>query len=437
VSVVKGLKLSSFSDEEIADLFAPLMTLPSLAVAVSGGPDSMALMVMLMAWRSIVGENAPEISVLSVDHGLRPESADEVAFVARMAREYGLNHQAFSWDGSKSEGNISSQSRTARYELMCDWCEQHQISHLLVAHTLDDQAETVLLRLARGSGVDGLSAMATSRTWNTTLIYRPLLGVKRSRLLELLEEVNCAYVSDPSNHDLKYDRVRFRQAMEILEPLGITAQGLAETASRQAHARQALDVMTVQAIAQSVMLNDAGFCILSPQKLEPFPYEIKRRVLGRLLRTITGRDYVPEQSSLDLLLSWLSLREKPNRTLGGCYLMSRQQDIWLMRETGRDELPEVLLHPGQRVLWDNRFEVSLSAFAENPLLVKALGVENYTRIKSAQAKNISYPSALGSGLPSFWHDHVLVSVPHLNFSDTDYLFQIEAVFANSMQLTEV
>jgi len=124
VLVVEGANISSFSDEEIADLFEPLAGLKSLAVGVSGGADSMALMLMLVQWRAIIGENAPSVYVLSVDHGLRPESADEVELVATVSRQYGLTHKAFFWRGLESEGNISANSRDARYDLMSEWCAQ-------------------------------------------------------------------------------------------------------------------------------------------------------------------------------------------------------------------------------------------------------------------------------------------------------------------------
>jgi len=437
VLAVEHLKFPSISDDELIELFEPLKALPSLAVAVSGGADSMALMLMLLAWRRLIGKNAPELSVLSVDHGLRREAAEEVELVAWISRLYGLRHKAFSWDGSKVDGNISAKSRIARYDLMCEWCAQQQISHLLVAHTLDDQAETVLLRLARGSGVDGLAAMATSRIWNTTVIYRPLLGVERARLLQLINDTQCPYVDDPSNHDLKYDRVRFRQALALLEPLGVDAHGLAQTAGRLAQARVALDQSSVQAVVQSVEIFDAGYCILDPRQLEPHPYEIKRRVLSRLLRAVAGRIYAPAHAPLAKILAWVRVQDRPTRTLGGCLLMVRQSKIWIIRETGRTALPEILLQPGQNFVWDGRINVSLSAAAEHPLVVKALGVDNFARIKPLLKTDLHYPSALAAGLPSFWHSDNLYAVPHLDFCVTGSLCQIEAGFANSGQLTEV
>lgn len=431
MSVVNPLKFSTFSDDEISTLFAPLKALPTLAVGVSGGPDSMALMLMLVRWRSIIGENAPEIIVMSVDHGLRREATEEVKLVAGIARKFGLKYQGFTWSGLEAEGNVSANSRDARYDLMCGWCAHKQISHLLVAHTLDDQAETVLLRLARGSGVDGLSAMAVSRFWNATVIYRPLLNVKRSRLRQLLEQASCPYVEDPSNHDLKYDRVRLRQALAILEPLGISAEGLAETAGRLAQAREALDEMARQAIDQAVVVDDAGYCVLSPQKLAPYAYEIKRRVLGRLLRAIAGRPYAPQQSLLDGLLAWVSTPDTSSRTLGGCLFMVRHGDVWVMRERGRKSLPELLLKPGQSELWDNRFDVSLSAASDAPLVVKALGVEKYAGLKAVEDNIVHYPSSLAAGLPSFWQGPELIAVPHLNYYLAESVCQIEAHFANS------
>lgn len=426
---------SAFGDDEIARLFEPLKNHKAIAVGVSGGPDSMALMLLLVRWRVILGQQAPDVWVLSVDHGLRREARDEVAEVGNMARKWGLKHQAFVWENAKdTSSNVQARAREARYGLMSAWCEHQQISHLLVAHTLNDQAETVLLRLARGSGVDGLSAMDRHNVWGKTVIYRPLLAVARKRLLQLLSEIDCSYVDDPSNHDPKYDRVQVRDALNVLAPLGITPQKLADTAGRLREARRALDVMTQDAFLCGVEMFDAGYSILDPQILVQSPPEIQRRLLGRLLRSIAGSSYPPEQASLESLLGWIGKTDLPARTLGGCLLMHRRNKVWVMRETGRGVLPELNLVPGGHALWDNRFNVSMGDSARQPMMVKALGVAAFAQLKAADKSRAQFPSVLGAGLPSFWLEQKLMAVPHLEFRSPECVCQIEAEFANSASL---
>lgn len=432
--VAEAGELTSFRNSEIRILFAALEDVPALAVGVSGGSDSLALLALLAQWRTLLGDEAPELTVLSVDHGLRDEARDEVVAVCEIANKWGLKHQAFVWEqNDKSSSNIQARARAARYDLMCGWCEHHAVSHLLVAHTLEDQAETVLMRLARGSGVDGLSAMATFSKRNSILLHRPLLAIRKTKLVEVLTEIDCPHFEDPSNKSLKYDRVRLREALKILAPLGIGAQNLADTAARLQSVREALDVMVLQAISQAVELFDEGYCILHSADLTRFPEEIRRRVVGRLLQAIAGKEYAPEHAALEKLLGWIVSPDNSTRTLGGCVLKTRRHGIWIMREASRGDLPHVRLRPGSSVLWDKRFLVNVEGNDGDLFDVKALGVAHYAKLKAMSGFTSRYPSILAAGLPSFWNAEKLIAVPHLAFQEPEYMCQIEAKFVNFSQ----
>ncbi|MEO0991213.1 MAG: tRNA lysidine(34) synthetase TilS, partial [Pseudomonadota bacterium] len=208
-----------------------------LGLAVSGGGDSLAMAALASDWA--VSVERPLFAV-TVDHGLRPESASEAQSVGAFCREFGIAHDVVVWDEWAGRGNLQDAARQARKRLIGAWAKANGISHVATGHTLDDQAETVLLRLARGSGVDGLAAMAPQRVEARLTWHRPLLGARRTALRDYLSVNGIPWIDDPSNEDTRFDRVRVRQALAVLAPLGIEPEGLVATAARMARARHGL-----------------------------------------------------------------------------------------------------------------------------------------------------------------------------------------------------
>ncbi|MGB3147286.1 MAG: tRNA lysidine(34) synthetase TilS, partial [Paracoccaceae bacterium] len=206
--------------ERLTDLLREKMT-PGrdkrLGVAVSGGGDSMALLHLLADWRKAGG---PELLAVTVDHGLRPEAAAEAGFVADHCLGLGIAHETLCWTGWDGRGNLPDQARRARYRLIVGWARRHGLARVALGHTLDDQAETVLMRLLRGSGVDGLSAMADCRVEAGIAFCRPLLSVQRQDLRHYLTARSVPWLEDPTNDDPDYDRVKARQALATLAGLG-------------------------------------------------------------------------------------------------------------------------------------------------------------------------------------------------------------------------
>ena len=275
------------------------------AVAVSGGSDSLALMHLLAA-HAQAARRAPPI-VLTVDHGLRKGSARDAAQVLAWAKALGLEAHRLAWRGTKPASGIEAAAREARYRLMGAWLKKNRIGTLFVAHTQDDQAETFLLRLARGSGLDGLAAMRAFSPWplpgfEELRLSRPLLGFGRAELRAFLERRDQAWLDDPMNDDPRFDRVKFRRAAALLADAGLTAARIADAAEHLARAREALEAATEAVLLRACRAGRAGEGILlDPAALAAAPRELGLRALARLLMQVGNKPYRPRFDSLERL----------------------------------------------------------------------------------------------------------------------------------------
>ena len=225
----------SVGDGEANALFRGLEDLPGLVLAVSGGPDSTALLVLAARWAKRL-KRAPKLVAVTIDHGLRPQAAREAAMVKRLARRLGVPHRTLHWRGRKPRTGLQEAARYARYALLAQVAMRARFAHILTAHTLDDQAETVLFRLARGSGLFGLTGMAHAAPLplngvREIFLVRPLLHLPKARLVATLKAERIAYAEDPSNHDPRFTRARLRSLMPALAREGLDARGLARLAA--------------------------------------------------------------------------------------------------------------------------------------------------------------------------------------------------------------
>ncbi len=383
---VAGAEGRPLDDVQAADLFQPLTRFDFLALAVSGGGDSMALLHLFDRWRRSCAE-APAAVVFTVDHGLRPEAAEEAAMVAFASARLGLSHQTLYWRGPKPDHGVQEAARAARYALMAQALDEAapadaRKTGLVLAHTRDDQAETFLDRLARGSGVYGLSAMARESRRAETTLLRPLLDVSRARLRASLAAFGVPWVDDPSNDDMKYRRVRMRRLLPVLEAEGLGAERLAATAHSMARAAGALDGWVDRVMEVEVIRHPAGPCRFEVALLDHLPEEIALRLLARLLRDTAGSVHVPRLVRLEAVLAGLrsSGASSLRRTLGGCVIELRDGAVVIHRESGREGLSALQLAPGETGTWDGRFAVTLSADAAGPVCVQALGEGGLKRI---------------------------------------------------------
>jgi tRNA(Ile)-lysidine synthase len=277
------------SDEGLERLFSSLNQASGILAAVSGGPDSIALMHCLARWASM-GRH-PRILVATVDHGLRLEAADEAAFVAGEASALNLPHRTLLWTGEKPKAGIQEAARKARYGLLVAHAREVGASHLVTAHNLDDQAETVLMRLSRGSGLSGLSGMRRETDRQGIRHVRPLLDLPKSLLLESCRARDWRFVVDPSNADERYARVRWRRLMPLLAEEGLTAGRLTRLAERAAQADEALDLKAGQALARAEPHLEGEGLSFKAAILADEPFEIALRVLEQALDQVgLGRE---------------------------------------------------------------------------------------------------------------------------------------------------
>ncbi|MFK4537768.1 tRNA(Ile)-lysidine synthetase-like protein [Bradyrhizobium ottawaense] len=202
---------SPISTREARRLFAGLKSAPALVLAVSGGPDSVALMWLAARWRRSLARG-PSLTVVTIDHGLRREAAREAREVKRLATELGLPHRTLRWRGAKPKTGLPAAAREARYRLLAQAARAVGASHVLTAHTRDDQAETLLMRLLRGSGLAGLSAMASLSERDGIVLARPLLEVPKAQLIATLKRARIGFADDPTNRDTAFTRPRLRGA---------------------------------------------------------------------------------------------------------------------------------------------------------------------------------------------------------------------------------
>lgn len=319
---------------ELETLFAPVAGAKRLGLAVSGGPDSLALLLLASEWAR--GEGRPELLVYSVDHGLRPEAAGEVAMVLREAATLGLKARGLRWEGEKPETGMQAAARKARYRLLADAMAVDGAELVLTAHHLGDQAETVLMRLAHGSGIEGLRGMDRFATVEGCRIFRPLLGIEPEALAEVVEQSGLAPALDPSNGDRHYERVRWRQMLPQLEEMGLDLKRLGNFASRMAEADALIASESEAAFARLVHTGPEGDAELPHAGLAVLQKVVAVRLLTRVLRMVGGEKKPHALGAVEALYGKLAQRlpVRPT-TLHGCVIQSDGMTVSVKPEGAR------------------------------------------------------------------------------------------------------
>src|SRR3984885_15373271 len=233
---------SPISAQSAKRLFADWKAAPAIVLAVSGGPDSVALMWLAARWRRTLARG-PRLIAVTVDHGLRAEAKSEALDVKRLARTLELPHRTLRWSGTKPKTGLPAAERDARYRLLAQAARSSGATHILTAHTRDDQAETLLMRMLRGSGIAGLAAMACETERDGVVLARPFLHVSKSKLVATLKRAKVGFADDPTNRDTHFTRPRIRAVMPVLAAEGGDARNLARLASRLARANAAVEIL--------------------------------------------------------------------------------------------------------------------------------------------------------------------------------------------------
>jgi tRNA(Ile)-lysidine synthase len=273
----------AFSSADIDALFAPFGRAKALLIAVSGGPDSTALLLMASEWAKRRGKT--RIEAATVDHGLRPESAEEAKAVAVLCVRLGVGHRILQWKGVKPASRLQERAREARYRLLVDHAKAISAEALMTAHHADDQAETVLFRLLRGSGLAGLRGMDLMTTRDGMMIARPLIGLKKCDLIAFANARGAPFIDDPSNADLRFARTRLRALLARLGEEGLDAEALDRLARRARETEEALAHLTAEVEAR---VGSEG--PIDARALFAAPIAIAHRILARRIAAAGGRD---------------------------------------------------------------------------------------------------------------------------------------------------
>lgn len=411
------------SDEDLEGIFAPLISVQSILLAVSGGADSMALMYLVHEWAQRRDQDLT-IHIASVDHGLRAEATDECRVVGKAAARLGLSHQTLTWHHSGTiDRNLQAQARDARYRLLAEHARSLGCHNIATAHHLNDQAETVLMRLIRGSGVSGLAAMASSSQLVNLHLLRPLLSVPRSRLVASLKARNLVWIEDPSNHSDHFLRVRVRKMLSDLAQEGCDASRLARTASRMARAHEALEAITGDVFVKSFRLQPGRALSVDPKVFACQSEEIRLRLLRTSIDYVAAPDFPPREEGVMALdaafceaaASDEALGNGLKRTFAGCCFDLRAARLWIYREPGR-EIRQVGIDPVGVVNWYNLYDVELFEPLEGVTL-RPLGPEG--RIALAKEGHIrspidepesAYPVGLIEACPALWQNAIPIAV---------------------------
>ena len=419
------------NDKALRCRFGHLDGFARIYLAVSGGSDSAALMQLAAGWLACTTTDRDRVCVLTVNHGLREQSASEAQFVSGQAAALGLRHVTLDWAGEKPSTRIQEVARAARYRLMSQFAQKEgdaDASVVVTAHTRDDQAETVLMRLGRGSGVDGLAAIPALTTMNGIAISRPLLDLSRQSLVDLLEARGVGWIADPSNDQTRFERIRLRQAKPERAALGLSDKALARTAARMARAQTALDAIVDRTIRREMA--DARYTDFGvfewTERCRALEAEFAVRLLRRYVQVAAGQTTPPALGQIEAIHAQLQRPGFAGATVHGCRLTSFQADdggrLVLVREAGREPLPRAAFTFAGPQLWDNRFLIEPVRPQKRCLTIGPLDGPAQRQLRQQDDITIRAdlpPSAL-IVQPAVYDAHQLVAAPSLGWSAPGY-----------------
>jgi len=406
---------------------------PLLAVAVSGGPDSLALAILADRWaRARHGE----ICALTVDHRLRPESSAETQRLNAWLSARSIRHEILIWSGEKPETGIQEAARIARYRLLAGWCREHGCPHLLTAHHRDDQIETHLIRRRAHSGLDGLAAMSALRELADCRIVRPLLAFPKYRLVAFLNTEGQPFITDPSNLNPAFERSRLRQC-EGFMPAATELPSLRMEIWKLGIQRALREHILNASLAQALSLHPAGFGVFDPKILSGISQELAERLLSAIVATIGGGQYPARRERIARLHDVLAVPRSRAHTLGGCCFVRWRERVLVVRELAAAAEPGRVA-PGEHIFWDRRFIVQHSTGGTHSFTsgyLGSAGVDQLTRLAPEKRRN-SLPRLLFPILPVLRDEHGLAAVPHLGFRREGIGVLPEFIFRPVHPLTE-
>lgn len=409
--------------EDLMALFGPFEEQPHIAVAVSGGADSLALTLLADEWAK---EHHGTVTALTVDHGLRPESAGEARLVGVWLTKLGIEHHTLPWTGPKPKSGLQEAARVARYEIMADWCRQAGVLHLLTAHHRDDQVETYLMRAQQGSGPDGLSGMSAVKALRGCQLIRPFLSLPGKAPKDYLRNLGQDWVEDPSNHDERFTRIQIRQSIAEAE---LDTGKIANEVFRFGEDRIVSEGKVTELLARYVSMHPVGFAWIHKEMFDHHLSDELMKGLSRLASVVGGLSYPPRRQQVERFLKGTQ-KGKFATTLGHCRFVDYGKRVLICRESRN--LPRAMVLTGDNILlWDARFECQFEEqFEEQPntgatfsRTLKPLGDRGWQEIASQIDERLkkSIPDPVRGALPAIFDDQGVFSVPLLDYK-RDYEF---------------
>jgi len=389
----------------------------------------MALCLLLARWCHAHGHR---LVAVTVDHGLRPDSAAEAERVSAWLVARGIEHEILKWRGTKPTTGLQAAARSARFTLLADHALSLGAQALFLAHHVQDQAETMAMRLARGSGPDGLAGIRSRQMRAGIPVLRPLLTLSPVRLrAHCLAEAQI-WVEDPSNQDRRFERVRVRQQAQGMADVGLDSRRLNRLARVFGRLRDWSEARLADFLTEFGNLDPRGFAVLDLPAVLNLPLPLRAKLLSGLLQSIGGLDYPPRANQMSRFLNWLSDGPGQRTTLGGCLVWRGRGDmLWIARETPLETGPKMLRSQGMS-RWDGRFDITWSGAQPAWIHMLTRRGERRLRLAGAAVKaSTALPAGIRASLPAVTDLDGRLFAPHLSDRWTSQrpleagLFQIE------------
>ena len=298
-------------------------------VAVSGGPDSLALAFLAKIYAF---KRKLQAKFFIVDHKLRPESTKEAKLVKKVLKSFFIDIEILTWKGKKPQKNIQSVARQKRYELLFAQCEKFKINNILLGHHRDDLFENFFIRMLRGSGLRGLVSLDKKSEIYDKNLFRPLLDQKKEDLLFLSKKVFNFYIEDPTNKDQKYLRIKIRKLIEDLQENGLDKRKFLKTIQNLKYSNNVVNFYVSQNLKKNTFLSKNENKFLLNMNFFKQPYEIVFRSLSELLKFIGQKYYSARGKKLDRIIENIQNDKFSKVTLGGCIIKRVDQTVIISKE---------------------------------------------------------------------------------------------------------
>lgn len=370
----------------LVDKYKDILQNQKIAVAVSGGIDSLSLLLIANDWAK---NNGAKVVGITVDHQLREESENEAKYVSDLAKKFNIEHHILTWQGEKPKNNVESVARENRYRMISEFCRENEINYVLIAHHLQDQAETFFIRLFRGSGLDGLSSMKQITNMNNITIIRPLLKTKREYLKQYLENKNIKWIEDPSNNDEKYLRNKIRNFINSFDNKEQIVERINSAVERINRAKEIIDKEVDKIEKKALFFSPFGSCSINKSIILNQNEEITLKILAKIAMKISGNIYKPRLEKLKRLLKNIRENENIKYTFYGCIFERYDNNILMAYREYNSILEDKKLIFNREIIWDNRFKIVLKKNEDNLIITHVKIGEFNSILKKTRKINFS------------------------------------------------